>query len=35
MIFAMLTTATIILFGSTMFSLGFLAAAIYLAGKRQ
>ena len=31
---AMLTTATIILFGSTMFSLGFLAAAIYLAGKK-
>lgn len=34
MISAMLTTASIILFGSTMFSLGFLAAAIYLAGKK-
>lgn len=34
MIPAMLTVLTITIFGSTMFSLGFLAAAIYLTGKR-
>lgn len=35
MIPAMLTIVSAALFGSTMFSLGFVAAAIYLAGKRQ
>lgn len=32
---AMLTIVSVVLFGCTMFSLGFVAAAIYLAGKRQ
>ena len=31
----MLTIVSAVLFGSTMFSLGFVAAALFLAGKRQ
>lgn len=32
---AMLTIAAVFLFGCTMFSLGFFAAALFLAGKRN
>lgn len=32
---AMLTIAAVVLFGCTMFCLGFVAAAVFLAGKRK